>query len=72
MGRHKKPGFQKMKMLASRIEEDDYFKFEKLVKESGKKSLQEYINWLVVESISGNLYHFEKPCCSGSCGGCHE
>ena len=55
MGRKKKLGFTKMKMLASRIEESDYFKFEAIVQQSGKKTLQEYINWLVVETISGNL-----------------
>lgn len=44
-----------MKMLASRVEESDYYKFEAKVKESGKKSLQEAINYLIVEVISGNL-----------------
>lgn len=57
MGRKKKPGFRQMKMLASRVEESDYYKFEAIVKQSGKKTLQEYINWLVVETISGNLQH---------------
>ena len=55
MGRRKKTGFKQMKMLASRIEESDYFKFEVKVRESGKKTLQEAINYLVVEVISGNL-----------------
>jgi len=66
MGRRKKPGFRQMKMLASRVEETDYYKFETIVKQSGKRTLQEYINWLVVETISGNLYHHQRVCCSGS------
>jgi len=54
MGRRKKPGFRQMKMLASRVEESDYYKFESLIK-SGGKSLQEVINSFIVSYISGNI-----------------
>ena len=56
MGRKKKPGFKEMKMLASRIEKEDYHKFESVVIRSGKKTLQEMMNLFVTEMISGNLY----------------
>jgi hypothetical protein len=45
-----------MKMLASRVEESDYYKFEAVIKKSGKKTLQEVMNMFIVEMISGNLY----------------
>jgi hypothetical protein len=54
MGRHRKPGFQSMKMFASRIEESDYFKFEEFLKKSGK-TLQQVMNLFVVNCISGSL-----------------
>ena len=54
MGRRKKPGFMKMKMLASRVEEADYYKFEDLLKKSGK-NLQEAVNLFVINYISGNI-----------------
>ena len=54
MGRHKKIGFVKMKMFASRVEENDYFKFEELLKKSGK-NLQEVVNLFIVEYISGSI-----------------
>ena len=54
MGRHKKPGFKQMKMLASRIEESDYFKFDDMLKKSGK-NIQEIMNLFVVSCISGTI-----------------
>lgn len=54
MGRKKKQGFTKMKMLASRIEEADYFKLE-LFLETQNKNVQQAINAFVVSCISGNL-----------------
>jgi hypothetical protein len=54
MGRRRKPKFVNMKMLASRVEESDYNKFEVLIKRKGKK-LQEVVNLFVTEYISGNI-----------------
>jgi hypothetical protein len=54
MGRKKKQGFTKMKMLASRIEESDYFKLE-LFLGTQNKNVQQAINAFVVSCISGNL-----------------
>lgn len=54
MGRHKKNTFQKPKMIASRIEESDYWKFE-LVLKKDHKSLQDVMNQFVVGYISGNF-----------------
>ena len=54
MGRRKKTGFTKMKMLASRVEESDYYKFESLIKKD-KKKLQEVINLFIVNYISGSI-----------------
>ena len=56
MGRKKKKGFTSMKMLASRVEESDYNKFEHLIKHRDGKTLQEFMNLLVVNYISGNLH----------------
>ena len=56
MARRKKNTFRNQKMLSSRVELDDYFKFEAVVKKSGKKSLQQILNLFVTEMISGNLY----------------
>lgn len=54
MGRRKKPGFRQMKMLASRVELSDYYKFESLIKLEGKK-LQEVVNLFVINYISGTI-----------------
>lgn len=54
MGRKKKQGFTKMKMLASRIEEADYFKLE-LFLGTQNKNVQQAINAFVVSCISGNF-----------------
>lgn len=54
MGRKKLPGFAKMKMLASRVEEQDYFKFEEQLKKTGK-NLQQALNLFVVSYISGSI-----------------
>jgi hypothetical protein len=56
MGRKKKPGFGQMKMLASRVEESDYVKFEFILKNRDGKTLQDAINLFVVNYISGNIY----------------
>lgn len=56
MGRKRKTGFTNMKMLASRVEEGDYVKFESLLKLRDGKTLQEAINIFVVNYISGNVY----------------
>ena len=52
MGRRKKLGFTKMKMLASRIEETDYFKFEAIFP---NKKMQEVINNFVRSCITGSI-----------------
>lgn len=54
MGRKKKNTFQKSKMIASRIEESDYWKFELLLKKE-HRTLQDLVNAFVVSYISGNL-----------------
>jgi hypothetical protein len=54
MGRKKINRFAKSKMIASRVEESDYWKFELLLKKE-HKSLQEVINTFVVSYISGAL-----------------
>ena len=59
MGRKKKPGFRQMKMLASRIEESDYKKFEAKISLTGR-TLQEVMNIIVRSFISGTI------CLSGS------
>ena len=55
MGRKRKIGFTNMKMLASRVEESDYIKFEFILKNRDGKNLQEAMNVFVREVISGNL-----------------
>jgi hypothetical protein len=54
MGRKKLPGFRDMKMLASRIEKEDYLKFEDQLKKTGK-NLQQVLNLFVVNYISGSI-----------------
>ena len=54
MGRRKKPGFLEQKMLASRVEKQDYLKFEQMAKDTGR-SLQELMNIFIVQCISGSL-----------------
>jgi hypothetical protein len=61
MGRRKKQGFLQSKMLASRVEESDYVKFEFILKNRDGKTLQEAINLFVVNYISGAVAF------SGSC-----
>ncbi len=57
MGRHKKPGFNSQKMLASRVELNDYIKFEDtLYPQFGKRvKIQEVINMFVRSCISGSI-----------------
>ena len=57
MGRRKKPGFTNQKMLASRIELDDYIKFEDIVQpQFGKRlKIQEVMNMFVRSCISGTI-----------------
>lgn len=55
MGRNRKDNFRLPKMLSSRIEQDDYDKFEFIVKYSNGKSIQEAINLFVTEMISGTI-----------------
>lgn len=64
MGRRKKIGFSNMKMLASRVEESDYLKFEFILKNRDGKTLQDAINLFVVNYISGNVY-FSGTCLCG-------
>ncbi len=45
-----------MKMMASRIEESDYLKFESLIKNRDGRKLQEVMNLFVTQYISGNIY----------------
>ena len=54
MGRKKLPGFKDMKMLASRIEKEDYFKFENELKKTGK-NLQQVLNLFITNYISGSI-----------------
>jgi len=56
MGRKKKPGFRNMKMMSSRVELDDYERFEYLAKRRDRKNLQDLMNLFVTEYISGALY----------------
>lgn len=55
MGRKRKIGFVDMKMMAARIENSDYMKFEFILKNRDGKTLQEAMNMFVREFISGNL-----------------
>lgn len=54
MSRNRKNTFTKPKILGARVEEEDYFKFESLLKQE-KKSVQELINSVVISYISGNI-----------------
>ena len=54
MSRNRKNTFTKPKILEARVEEEDYFKFESLLKKD-RKSVQELINSVVVSYISGNI-----------------
>ncbi len=66
MGRRKKNTFSKSKMLASRIEESDYWQFETVLNNQ-HKTLQDAINAFVVACISGNLvFDGSKIVASGS------
>ena len=56
MGRRKKIGFTKPKMLSSRLEEEDFFKFENIVNNRDGRSLQDFMNIFVIQYISGNLH----------------
>lgn len=55
MGRRKKPGFRNPKMFSGRVESEDYYKFEQILKTRDGKTLQEMINLFVVNYISGNI-----------------
>lgn len=57
MGRRKKPGFVNQKMLASRIELDDYIKFEDAMQaQYGRRvKIQEVLNSFVRSCISGSI-----------------
>ena len=57
MGRHKKPGFSNQKMLASRVELNDYIKFEDILyPQYGKRiKIQEVMNMFVRSCISGSI-----------------
>jgi len=56
MSRPRKLNFKNPKMLSARVEEEDFIKFEQLIKYRDRKSLQEFVNVLLVEYISGSLY----------------
>ena len=56
MSRPKKFDFKKPKMFSSRCEEGDFLKFEQTIKYRDGKTLQEFVNLMVTEYISGNLY----------------
>lgn len=57
MGRRKTVGFTNQKMLASRIELDDYIKFEDIVQpQYGRRlKIQEVMNMFVRSCISGTI-----------------
>ncbi len=57
MGRRKKPGFTNQKMLSSRIELDDYIRFEEILqRQYGKRiKIQEVLNNFVRSCISGSI-----------------
>ncbi len=56
MGRKKKEGFKEPKMFSSRVELEDYNKFNAILKYRDGKKLQEVVNLFIVEYISGNIY----------------
>lgn len=56
MSRPKKYDFKNPKMFSSRCEEDDFNKFEQLIRYRDNMSLQEFVNRVIIEYISGNLY----------------
>lgn len=64
MGRKRKQGFTKSKMMASRVEETDFVKFENLVNLRDGRKLQDFMNLFVTEYISGNLYLSGTTFCS--------
>ena len=55
MSRSKKEGFMKMKMLSSRVEEEDYLKFEAVLRLRDHKNIQEALNGFIVSYISGAI-----------------
>lgn len=57
MGRKKLDRFQKEKIFAGRVEESDFTQFDEIVRNrDGFKSIQEFLNKVVVGYISGNLF----------------
>ena len=54
MGRRKRPGFKEPKMFSARVEADDFYQFESMIKKDGKK-LQEVVNLFVTSFISGTV-----------------
>ena len=56
MGRRKKQGFIKPKMMSSRVEEEDFVKFETLINLRDGLKLQDFQNLLITQYISGNIY----------------
>lgn len=52
-----------MKMLASRVEEGDYVKFEFILKNRDGKTLQDAVNLFVVNYISGNVFFSGSHLC---------
>jgi hypothetical protein len=51
--------FTTPKMLSSRVEESDYFKLDKLLYSRDMILLQDFLNLVVTEYISGNIYMHE-------------
>lgn len=57
MGRRKKPGFKDQKMLSSRVELNDYIKFEDIMypQYGHRVKIQEVLNSFVRSCISGSI-----------------
>ena len=51
----KKEHFKDPKMLASRVEKEDFLKFEKLIKYRDHRKLQEVVNIFLRSYISGSV-----------------
>lgn len=55
MGRRRKQGFTNMKMLSSRVEAGDFDKLEYILKTRDAKTLQEFVNIVVRNYVSGTV-----------------
>lgn len=63
MVNRRKEKFAQAKMLSSRVEQEDYNKFEQLL-ESKNLSVQQFVNGVVRGFISGTIEHSGSVFCS--------